>query len=79
MSIAPVNFPLPSPIASALKTIRDANETVAKVAQDVAEHGAEGFAENAVALTTAEISAKAAIAVLRTAAELEQETLDILA
>lgn len=79
MAISPVDYPLPSPIASALKAIHDANRSVAEVAQDVAERGGEGLAENVVKLTTAEIAAKAAAEVLRTAAEIEDETLDILA
>ena len=79
MAISPLDMPLPSPIASALKAIQDANRTVAEVARDVALRGADGLAENVVKMTTAEIAAKAAAEVLRTAAELEDETLDILA
>ena len=79
MAISPVDFPYPSPIATALRAIQEANKTIADVAQNVAENGAVGLVEDVVTLTQAEHAAKANAAVIRTAAELEDEVLDILA
>jgi hypothetical protein len=78
MAISPIDSP-PPPMTSAVKAIQQAHRMVAEVARDVAEHGTEGLAENVVKLTTAEIAAKAAAEVVRTAAELDDELIDILA
>ena len=79
MAISPVDFPYPSPIATALRAIQEANRTIADVAQNVAENGAEGLVEDVVTLTQAELAGKANAEVVRTAAELEDEVIDILA
>lgn len=76
---SPISGVPPAPLQTALRAINEANRTVAQVAQDIAEHGAENLAENVVTLTTAEIAAKANAIVSRTAQELEREVIDILA
>lgn len=79
MAISPVSFPYPSPIATSLRAIQEAGRTIADVAQNVAENGAEGLVEDVVTLRQAEIAVKANAEVIRTAAELEDEVIDILA
>ena len=79
MAISPIDFPFPSPIASALRAIQEANKSVAEVAQDVAENGSQGLAENVVTLIQAETAVKANAEVIRTVNEIEDEVLDILA
>ncbi len=76
---SPISGVPPAPLQTALRAINEANRTVAQVAQDIAEHGAENLAENVVTLITAEIAAKANAIVARTAQELEREVIDILA
>jgi hypothetical protein len=79
MSSSPVGFPYPSPIVTSVRAIKEASESIAEVAQNVAENGAEGLADDIVKLTMAETAIKANVAVARTAAEMEDEVLDILA
>ena len=79
VSTSPVAFPYPSPIATAVQAIKEANKDIAEVAQNVAENGAEGLAEDVVKLSMAETAVKANAAVVETAAEMLDEVIDILA
>ena len=75
----PISGVPPLPLQNALRAINEAQRTVAEVAQNVAEGGTDGLAEDLITLTTAEIQAKAAIEVARTATEMDREVIDILA
>jgi len=79
MATPPVTLSVPTPMTSALKALQEANRVVARTAQDVAERGAEGLANNVVQLTTAELAAKASLEVARTARRMDKDVLDILA
>lgn len=79
VSTSPIAFPYPSPIATAVRAIKEANEDIAEVAQNVAENGAEGLAEDVMKLSMAETAVKANAAVVRAAAEMQDEVIDILA
>jgi len=74
VSTSPVAFPYPSPIATAVRAIKEANEDIAEVAQNVAE----GLAEDVVKLSMAETAVKANAQVVRAAAEMQDEVIDIL-
>ncbi len=76
---APISGVPPLPLQNALRAINEAHKTVAEVAQNVAEGDTDSLAEDLVTLTTAEIQAKAAIEVARTATEMDREVIDILA
>jgi|SaaInl4_135m_RNA_FD_contig_31_310502_length_365_multi_7_in_0_out_0_1 hypothetical protein len=69
----------PLPLQSALRAINEAHKTAAEVAQNVAEGGTDTLAKDLITLTTAEIQAKAAIEVARTATEMDREVIDIIA
>ncbi|MDP6952241.1 MAG: hypothetical protein QGF53_05715 [Alphaproteobacteria bacterium] len=76
---APISGVPPLPLQSALRAINDAHRTAAEVAQNVAEGGTDGLAKDLIELSTAELQAKAAIEVARTATEMDREVIDILA
>ena len=64
---------------TAVEGLRKASKDVADVAQDVAENGVEGFERNFVELALAKLQFKANAAVIRTADEMTDRLLDILA
>ena len=73
------SFPLPSPIVTALQGMEKASHHLAEVAQDVAESGVENLAENMTELKLAKTVFRANAAVVRTADDMENALLDIIA